>query len=131
MTFVSDVWCTKSQSLLPTEKCDSALGMGSGAITDQQLSAHSAWNNNHQRYGASRARLYLNEWPQGWSAQKNDPSPWLQIDLLETRTVTAVATQGYGNKKDKEWVKTYVLMTSLDGQRWNLYREGGRKRVRS
>lgn len=111
------------------EKCDSALGMESGDIKDQQLSAHSAWNKNHKRYGASRARLYLNEWPQGWSAQKNDPSPWLQIDLFQIRTVTALATQGYGNKEGKEWVKTYVLMTSLDGERWISYREGGRKRV--
>ncbi|KAJ7390770.1 hypothetical protein OS493_022328 [Desmophyllum pertusum] len=111
------------------EKCNGALGMESGFIMDQQLSAHSAWNDNRARYGASRARLYQNEWPQGWSAQKNDPSPWLQIDLLLDRTVTAVATQGYGNKKEKEWVKTYVLMTSRDGERWNAYREGGRKRI--
>ena len=104
--------------------------MESGDIKDQQLSAHSAWNKNHKRYGALRARLYLNEWPQGWSAQKNDPSPWLQIDLFQIRTVTALATQGYGNKEGKEWVKTYVIMTSLDGERWISYREGGRKRVR-
>lgn len=104
--------------------------MESGFITDQQLSAHSAWNNNRPRYGAARARLYLSEWPQGWSAQKNDPSPWLQIDLLLMRTVTAVATQGYGNKNEKEWVKTYEIMTSRDGERWNAYKEGGRKRVR-
>lgn len=104
--------------------------MERGLISDKQLSAHSAWNNNHKRYGASRARLYLNEWPQGWSAQKNDPSPWLQIDLLQIRTVTAVATQGYGNKEGREWVKTYVLMTSREGEMWNAYKEGGRKRVR-
>lgn len=113
-----------------TEKCNGALGMESGFIANQQLSAHSAWNDNHARYGASRARLYLNDWPQGWSAQKNDPSPWLQVDLQLVRTVTAVATQGYGNEKEKEWVKTYVLMTSRDGERWNAYKEGGRKRVR-
>ena len=105
--------------------------MESGFITDQQLSAHSAWNNNRARYGGARARLYLSEWPQGWSAKKNDPSPWLQIDLLLTRTLTAVATQGYGNKIEKEWVKTYVIMTSRDGERWNSYKEGGRKRVRT
>ena len=116
--------------LFATEKCDGALGMESGLITDKQLSAHSAWNDNHARYGASRARLYLKEWPQGWSAQKNDPSPWLQIDLGLVRTVTAVATQGYGNDKEQEWVKTYTVMTSSDGERWTLYREGGRKRVK-
>ena len=104
--------------------------MENGLIEDKQLSAHSAWDNNYQRYGSSRARLHLNEWPQGWRAQINDPSPWLQIDLLWTHTVTAVATQGYGSKDAKEWVKTYVLLTSRDGKRWYTYRERGRKRVR-
>lgn len=101
--------------------------MESGLINDKQLVAHSALN---ARYGASRARLHLREWPQGWSAQKNDPSPWLQIDLGEVRSVTAAATQGYGEDKKKQWVKTYALMTSVDGERWTVYREGGRKRVR-
>ena len=116
-------------SFLPPENCDSPLGMENGLIEDKQLSAHSAWDNNYQRYGSSRARLHLNEWPQGWRAQINDPSPWLQVDLLRTHTVTAVATQGYGSKDAKEWVKTYVLLTSRDGKRWYTYREGGRKRV--
>ena len=44
--------------------------------------------------------------------------------------MTAVATQGYGSKGAKEWVKTYVLLTSRDGKRWYTYRERGRKRVR-
>jgi len=104
--------------------------MENGLIEDKQLSANSAWDNDYQRYGSSRARLHLNEWPQGWRAQINDPSPWLQIDLLWAHTVTAVATQGYGSKDAKEWVKTYVLLTSRDGKRWYTYREGGRKRVR-
>lgn len=104
--------------------------MVSGVITDKQLSAHSAWNNNHQLYGASRARLFFDEWPQGWRGQKNDPSPWLQIDFLRIRTITAIATQGYGDMYEQEWVKTYVVMTSYDGLRWNSYREAGRKRVR-
>ncbi|PFX25811.1 Nidogen-1 [Stylophora pistillata] len=110
------------------DKCDSALGMESGLITDKQLAAHSAWNGNHARYGASRARLHLKEWPQGWNAQQFDLSPWLQIDLDTVRTVTAAATQGYGEEKEKQWVKTYELMTSVDGERWTVYREGGRKR---
>lgn len=103
--------------------------MESGLITDKQLAAHSAWNGNHARYGASRARLHLKEWPQGWNAQKFDLSPWLQIDLGTVRTVTAAATQGYGEEKEKQWVKTYELMTSVDGERWTVYREGGRKRI--
>ncbi|XP_022790332.1 fibrillin-1-like isoform X2 [Stylophora pistillata] len=111
------------------DKCDSALGMESGLITDKQLAAHSAWNGNHARYGASRARLHLKEWPQGWNAQQFDLSPWLQIDLDTVRTVTAAATQGYGEEKEKQWVKTYELMTSVDGERWTVYREGGRKRI--
>lgn len=110
-------------------KCQSALGMETGVIKNKQVSAHSAWNNDHLQFGASRARLHLGSWPPGWKAQKNDPSPWLQIDLLQVRTVTAVATQGYGDEKEQGWVKTYVLMVSRDGERWNSYKEGGNQRV--
>ena len=103
--------------------------METGVIKNKQVSAHSAWNNDHLQFGASRARLHLGSWPPGWKAQKNDPSPWLQIDLLQVRTVTAVATQGYGDEKEQGWVKTYVLMVSRDGERWNSYKEGGNQRV--
>ena len=44
--------------------------------------------------------------------------------------MTVVATQEYGSKDAKEWVKTYVLLTSRDGKRWYTYREGGGKRIR-
>lgn len=98
-------------------------------IKNEQISASSAWNNNRQKYGSSRARLHLDAWPPGWRAQKNDLSPWLQIDLLQVHVVTAVATQGYGDEKEREWVKTYLLTTSRDGQKWISYKERGRKRV--
>ncbi|XP_074631939.1 nidogen-like isoform X3 [Acropora palmata] len=110
-------------------KCKSALGMQSFIIKNEQISASSAWNKNRQQYGSSRARLHLDTWPPGWRAQKNDLSPWLQIDLVQVHIVTAVATQGYGDEKEREWVKTYLLTTSRNGQKWISYKERGRKRV--
>ena len=107
--------------LFAKEKCDGALG----SVIGKQLISHTAWNDDN-----TRARLNLSSGPQGWRAQKNGLFAWLDIDLLLTRTVTAVATQGYGNEEAKEWVKTYVLMTSQDGIKWKAYREKGRKRVR-
>ncbi|XP_067028180.1 nidogen-like isoform X4 [Acropora muricata] len=110
-------------------KCKSALGMQTFIIKNEQISASSAWNNNRQQYGSSRARLHLDTWPPGWRAEKNDLSPWLQIDLVQVHIVTAVATQGYGDEKEREWVKTYLLTTSRDGQKWISYKERRRKRV--
>ena len=115
--------------LFSSAKCKSTLGMQTFIIKNEQISASSAWNNNRQQYGSSRARLHLDTWPPGWRAQKNDLSPWLQIDLVQVHIVTAVATQGYGDEKEREWVKTYLLTTSRDGQKWISYKERGRKRV--
>lgn len=115
--------------LSSSAKCKSVLGMQTFIIKNEQISASSAWNNNRQQYGSSRARLHLDTWPPGWRAQKNDLSPWLQIDLVQVHIVTALATQGYGDEKEREWVKTYLLTTSRDGQKWISYKERRRKRV--
>lgn len=102
--------------------------MEKGLISDAQLTASSAWNNNPKRYGAHRARLNLDTWPAGWSTKKFDPKPWLQIDLGAHKMVTGVATQGLG-KSVGEWVKTYRVGYSDDGVKWHVMRNGGRKKV--
>ena len=109
--------------------CGGPLGMENGRILDRQLSASSAWDDNTLRYGSSRARLRMASWPPGWNAKKNDPNPWLQIDLGSIKTVTGVATQGYGASQTKEWVKTYSVLTSSDGKNWETYKVGNKEKV--
>jgi hypothetical protein len=103
-----------------SDDCIEPLGLSNGAINNNQLRASSVWNNEHGKYGASRARLNITSWPQGWIASEEDRSPWLQVKLRDDYIVTQVATQGFGGALD-QWVKTYKL-TWLDGTRnWQDY----------
>lgn len=103
--------------------------MESGLISDKFLSTSSAWNNKYFLYGAQRARVNLNTWPEGWNAVKNDPNPWLQIQFEQEKIVTAVATQGFGNTNANEWVKTYFLAVSSDGEQWQTYSDKNKEKV--
>ncbi|EDO33126.1 predicted protein, partial [Nematostella vectensis] len=111
------------------DKCEDPLGIEEGIIEDAQMTASSAWNNNFKRYGAHRARINLESWPAGWNAKRFDPDPWLQIDLGSVKTVTSVATQGLGHGNHDEWVKTYRVSTSLDGETWFVHQNGDRDKI--
>lgn len=54
---------------------------------------------------------------------------FLEIDLLEVRHVSALATQGYRGVSSN-YVKTYEMAYSYDGVTWSDYQdENGRKKV--
>lgn len=103
-----------------TDDCIEPLGLGNGAIKDNQLKASSAWNHEHIRYGAHRARLNITSWPQGWTANKDDNSPWLQVNLQDDFIITQVATQGFGGSL-RQWVKSYKLTFIDDKRVWRDY----------
>ena len=105
-------------------ECQGALGMGSGAIADEQISSSSQLDVYH---AASNGRLHFQATSNvggSWSAQTNDVNQWLQIDLgnLQT-TVTRVATQGNG--ANSQWVKRYKLQYSYEGFNFQYYSEQG------
>ena len=57
----------------------------------------------------------------GWSALKNDPAQWLQVDLGTYTRVTHVATQGRNSFSG--WVTKYLLQYSDDGFIFRSYEE--------
>ncbi|XP_048586390.1 uncharacterized protein LOC5504315 isoform X1 [Nematostella vectensis] len=120
---------TTDKGTICKDKCEDPLGIEEGIIEDAQMTASSAWNNNFKRYGAHRARINLESWPAGWNAKRFDPDPWLQIDLGSVKTVTSVATQGLGHGNHDEWVKTYRVSTSLDGETWFVHQNGDRDKI--
>ena len=105
--------------------CWQALGMESGAITDNQIQASSQWDSSHAPF---QGRLHF----QGsffkagsWSAGRNDLLQWLQIDLGSQYTkVTRVATQG--RNAHSQWVTRYKLMYSNDGLNFQYYWDQGK-----
>ena len=103
-------------------KCQEALGMETGAISDGQISASSQLDFNH---AAKQGRLRCKAISQNsWSAGKNDVHQWLQVDLGSQYTkVTRVATQGRHDAA--QWVTKYILAYSNDGVNFQYYREQG------
>ncbi|KAL9957484.1 hypothetical protein ACROYT_G039122 [Oculina patagonica] len=103
--------------------CQDALGMESGVITDEQITASSKWNDYH---AAVQGRLHNTEQHGSWSARTNDANRWLQIDLIGQYIVTRVATQG--SNEHKEWVTKYKLQYGDDGDNFQYYRTQGQNK---
>ena len=111
--------------LILSSECQQALGMESGAIPIEQISASSQWDVNH---AVIQSRLNFKAKPGkagSWSARRNDANQWLQIDTNNQLTnITGVATQGMNGYR--QWVTRYQLQYSDDGKRFQYYKEEGK-----
>nr|WFD50011.1 nectin variant 3 [Paracentrotus lividus] len=90
------------------------LGMEDGRIADSQLSSSTCYDVNHC---VDRARL--NQVAGGgrtgaWSAQVNDHSQWIEVDLLTDFMFSGVVIQGRSDAN--QWVTGYSLQYRPDGQ---------------
>ena len=96
--------------------------MENGAISNRQITASSQLDANH---AAIQGRLNFKATANkagSWSADSNDPSQWLQVDLGSPHTkVTRVATQGRDDSS--QWVTKYKLQYQNDGQDFRYYME--------
>lgn len=103
------------------DECQEPLGIEDpDIIEDGQLTASSAWEDDHDKFGAQRGRLNLNRWPQGWTASVEDRSPWFQVNLKHPFIITRVATQGYGGSVD-QWVEKYRVSWKSEEEVWRNY----------
>jgi len=94
--------------------------MQSGSIPDSKITASSEKNNK----AAKNGRLNSGS---SWCARTSDSNPYLQIDLQTLHIICAVSTQG--NSLAEEWVKNYILQSSIDGSHWTNYTEIGQVKV--
>ncbi|XP_078603719.1 uncharacterized protein LOC144877607 isoform X4 [Branchiostoma floridae x Branchiostoma japonicum] len=117
------------------DECQDPLGMESGSIPDESITA-SSWTMeylyNYYDDPATEYSAYYYYWDEGapWYARLNgDGSPWapakaqvgewLQVDLGEMKNVKGTITQGgasYGS-----YVTSYKLQYSTDGTTWTTY----------
>ena len=109
------------------------MGMESGEILDEQITASSIWSAGH---AAHQGRLNFQEVFQtgvsgSWSSGESDENQWLQVDLLrEESVVSGVATQGrntHPNWNAIQWVKSYKLQYSNNGVNFKCYKEERQK----
>ena len=100
-------------------ECSFDLGVESGAISDEQMTASSRFDNS---VAPHIGRLNGHD---SWAPAALDVHQWLQVDLglNNHNSVAGVATQGRSNFN--QWVKTYKLQFGKDGVSFQYYRELG------
>lgn len=107
---LSDIFNDSSAVFILFQK---ALGMQSGAISDEQISASSEQSQHY----AKSARLNSTAWVAGIL----NSTQWLQIDLGSQHKVNRVATKGKG--ADNMFVSKYNLTYSNDEVNFYYYKE--------
>ncbi|XP_053209711.1 uncharacterized protein LOC128393553 [Panonychus citri] len=103
------------------------LGMQSGAIKNDQLTASSTYN--EQSVGPRFARFGKDESGGAWcpKAQLNQDTSgneWIQVNLTDRYVITSVATQGrFGNGNGREYLEEYFIEYSRDfGVSWTRWK---------
>ncbi|ESO04513.1 hypothetical protein HELRODRAFT_172160 [Helobdella robusta] len=74
--------------------CRNDLGMGSGRIADQHISASSSYD--HKSVGPAMARINSEKQGGAWCPRypvSRDSNEWLEVDLKSLKVVTLVETQ--------------------------------------
>ncbi|KAF0033758.1 hypothetical protein F2P81_013824, partial [Scophthalmus maximus] len=120
--------CTLRMELLGCELtgCSEPLGMKSGHVQDYQVTASSIFrtlNMDMFTWEPGKARLDKQGKVNAWTAGHSDQSQWLQVDLLVPTKVTGVITQGAKDFGHVQFVGSYKVAYSNDGERWKVYQD--------
>jgi hypothetical protein len=99
-----------------------AFGVEKGKIINSQMTSSSSWST---ALATQKGRL---NGVGSWSARRNDQNQWIQVDLGRKEVITAIATQGRSNYN--QWVKTYSVSYSLDGNTFVSHEISGVVKVR-
>jgi len=98
--------------------CQEPLGMESGEIKPEQITASSVYPDPIVSHGPEQA--ILNNLPNvdgtgAWSPSPDDVNPYLQVDLGELVQVTGFITQGRPEHTPEQYVTEYTVYYSTDG----------------
>lgn len=106
--------------------CEEPLGLTSGLIPTERISASSQYNQN---WSPERSRLHYSE--NGWTPSDDTVREWIQVDLGFLRFVTAVGTQGAISKETKKhyFVRSYKVDLSSNGEDWITVKEGSKQKL--
>ncbi|KAK7120917.1 hypothetical protein R3I94_020790 [Phoxinus phoxinus] len=120
--------CTLRMELLGCELtgCSEPMGMKTGHIQDYQITSSSVFqtlNMDMFSWEPSKARLDKQGKVNAWTSAHNDQSQWLQMDLLITTKITGIITQGAKDFGHVQFVGSFKLAFSNDGERWLIYQD--------
>ncbi|KAK9394055.1 lactadherin-like [Crotalus adamanteus] len=106
--------------------CSDPLGVKSHRISDQQITASSVyktWGLSSMTWHPYYARLDNTGKSNAWTALRNKPGEWLQIDLLKVKKVSGIITQGARDFGHIQYVAAYKVAYSNDGKSWTVYHD--------
>ncbi|XP_046678553.1 discoidin domain-containing receptor 2-like isoform X2 [Homalodisca vitripennis] len=96
---------------LDTSQCTAPLGMESGAIPDDDITASSSFDSGNvgPQFGRLRGESHGGAWCPKYQIT-TEPKEWLEVDLHGVHVITAVETQGrFGNGQGQEFAEAYLL----------------------
>ncbi|XP_069376715.1 neuropilin-2a isoform X2 [Paralichthys olivaceus] len=107
--------------------CSMALGLESGKISDDQISASTTFYDN--RWLPRQARL--NNDDNAWTPSEDSNKEYIQVDLQFLKVLTGIATQGAVSKETQKsyYVTTFKLEVSTNGEDWMVYRHGKNHKI--
>uniref|UniRef100_A0A3Q2D258 Neuropilin n=1 Tax=Cyprinodon variegatus TaxID=28743 RepID=A0A3Q2D258_CYPVA len=107
--------------------CSLALGMESGKISDDQISASTTFYDN--RWLPRQARL--NNDDNAWTPAEDSNKEFIQVDLHFLKVLTGISTQGAISKETQKsyYVTTFKLEVSTNGEDWMVYRHGKNHKI--
>ncbi|XP_048472069.1 EGF-like repeat and discoidin I-like domain-containing protein 3 isoform X2 [Rhincodon typus] len=120
--------CTLRMELIGCELngCSEPLGMKSRLIRNNQITASSTykmWGIDAFTWAPCLARLDKRGKTNAWTAELSNKSQWLQIDLLIPKKVTGIITQGAKDFGVAQYVESFKIAFSDDGQSWTIYQD--------
>lgn len=107
--------------------CSNPLGMESGQISEDQISASSSFYDGH--WSPKQARLNYHD--NAWTPNEDSNKEYIQVDLHFLKVLTGIATQGAVSKETHKsyFVTTFKLEVSTNGEDWMIYRYGKNHKV--
>ncbi|XP_038574885.1 neuropilin-2a isoform X2 [Micropterus salmoides] len=107
--------------------CSMALGMESGKISDDQITASTSFYDN--RWLPRQARL--NNDDNAWTPSEDSNREYIQVDLHFLKVLTGISTQGAISKETQKsyYVTTFKLEVSTNGEDWMVYRHGKNHKI--
>ncbi|XP_069840849.1 lactadherin isoform X1 [Dendropsophus ebraccatus] len=113
-----------------TVGCSEPLGLKSHLVPDKQITASSVfktWGIDAFTWHPHYARLDRIGKTNAWTANENNQSEWLQIDLGVPKKVTGIITQGAKDFGNIQYVEAFKIAYSDNGLTWMVYQDSRTK----
>lgn len=104
---LSKMGSLSEKKLLFSQECKNILSVSG-------LNASSFWDKKNQDH-----TTFL-----PWTADSNDPEPWVELELSEKSNITGIITTG----SNKYYIESFILLFSKDRKNWKLYKALSREK---